>query len=142
MLLTNKFSFNNKLTLTSSSPRAASVSLEVRGGNFLENRGDVSHPKIKDLLQRRSEIGKEYQYSHPSTGTNAFLRTSTPEYQYSHPSTSTPAFMCTTTPEYQYSHNHAYISQHILTHLYQFAAVITGVQVRQQRHDQHTSTPL
>ncbi len=58
-------------------------SLEVLQGNFLKNRGDVGRPKIKDLLQRGSKIGKEYQYSHPSTSTPAFVRTSTPEYQYS-----------------------------------------------------------
>ncbi len=59
-------------------------SLEVRQRNFLENWGDVGRPKIKDLLQRRSKIGKEYQYSHPSTNTPAFMRNSTPKYQYSH----------------------------------------------------------
>jgi hypothetical protein len=65
----------------------------VQRENFFENRVDVGRPKIKDLLQRRSKIGKEYQYSHPSI--------------------STPAFMRTSTPEYQYSHIHAYFSQHI-----------------------------
>jgi hypothetical protein len=93
-------------------------SLEVRGGNFLKNRSDVGRPKIKDILQCRSEIGTEYQYSHPSTSTPAFVRTSTPEYQHSHLSTSTPTFMCTSTPGYQFAHIHAHISQHILTHKY------------------------
>jgi hypothetical protein len=58
-------------------------SLEVRRGNFLKNWGDIGYPKIKDLLQRRSKIGKEYQYSHPSTRTPTFVHTSTPEYKYS-----------------------------------------------------------
>jgi hypothetical protein len=55
----------------------------VRGGNLLENWVDVGRPEMKDLLQCRSKIGKEYQYSHPSTSTPAVVRTSTPEYQYS-----------------------------------------------------------
>ncbi len=29
---------------------------EVRGGNFLKNRSDIGRPKIKDILQGRSEV--------------------------------------------------------------------------------------
>jgi hypothetical protein len=75
-------------------------SLKGRRGNFLKNRGDLGRPKIKDLLQRRSKIDKEYQYSHPSTNT--------------------PAFICSSTPKYQYSHIHAYFSQEWGQHLLQY----------------------